>query len=104
MFSRLVRIGGLGGGGARRLLAPPAFPSRNMCGIVAVIDQGLPPVEANVREVCSRMHMRGPDGQGYVAGSTSAFHWALAHQRLSIMDPSAAGDQVSDLGLCGTTP
>jgi len=66
---------------------------RSMCGIVAVIDQSQPPAEASVREICSRMHMRGPDGQGYAAGSTSAFHWALAHQRLSIMDPSARGDQ-----------
>jgi asparagine synthase (glutamine-hydrolysing) len=82
---------------ARSVRVPMSFARhemrREMCGIVAVIDHAQPPVEASVRELCGRMHMRGPDGQGYAAGSTSAFHWALAHQRLAIMDPGASGDQ-----------
>ena len=79
-----------------------AGTSRPMCGIVAVLDSIDAPVEAEVRDICSRMYMRGPDGQGYEAGSTAGgLHWALAHQRLAIMDPGASGDQPMKMASSG---
>ena len=90
---------------ARTLRRTSPHASRPLCGIVAVLDSCTPPEEAAVRDICSRMHMRGPDGQGYAAGSTTdGLHWALAHQRLAIMDPGASGDQPMRLVSSATSP
>jgi asparagine synthase (glutamine-hydrolysing) len=71
------------------------------CGVLAVFDYSKTEEtpsscsESVVRSLCDRMGPRGPDGQGYGSGvsSTGDWHWALGHQRLSIMDPTDAGNQ-----------
>mmetsp|Transcript_1277 Transcript_1277/g.2329 ORF Transcript_1277/g.2329 Transcript_1277/m.2329 type:complete len:693 (+) Transcript_1277:161-2239(+) len=71
------------------------------CGVLAVFDYSkgteLPSScsESVVRSLCDRMAGRGPDGQGWASGhsDTGDWHWALGHQRLSIMDPRPEGDQ-----------
>eukprot|EP00239_Pterosperma_sp_CCMP1384_P002746 CAMPEP_0197843936 /NCGR_PEP_ID=MMETSP1438-20131217/892_1 /TAXON_ID=1461541 /ORGANISM="Pterosperma sp., Strain CCMP1384" /LENGTH=1151 /DNA_ID=CAMNT_0043454417 /DNA_START=173 /DNA_END=3628 /DNA_ORIENTATION=- len=68
------------------------------CGVLAVFDsvKGEKPTscsEGVVRKLCDRMGPRGPDGQGYGSGESQKWHWALGHQRLSIMDPTDAGNQ-----------
>jgi len=69
------------------------------CGVFGVIDYSKSPEmpescsESVVRSLCDRMAPRGPDGQGWSAGKTEKWHWALGHQRLSIMDPNPRGNQ-----------
>jgi len=58
------------------------------CSILAMFDfkkQRFEPAsfETTVREHSARMRTRGPDGSGYHGGD----HFALAHERLAIMDP-----------------
>eukprot|EP00616_Rhizochromulina_sp_CCMP1243_P017791 CAMPEP_0118977050 /NCGR_PEP_ID=MMETSP1173-20130426/20398_1 /TAXON_ID=1034831 /ORGANISM="Rhizochromulina marina cf, Strain CCMP1243" /LENGTH=1116 /DNA_ID=CAMNT_0006927123 /DNA_START=148 /DNA_END=3498 /DNA_ORIENTATION=- len=67
------------------------------CGVLAILDTSESFVhrEEAVRDICSLMIGRGPDGQGFAAGQVEngAFHWTLAHQRLAIMDPHPRGNQ-----------
>jgi len=69
------------------------------CGVLAVIDYSpgddkpASCEESHVRGLCDRMGPRGPDGQGYGYGKSANWHWSLGHQRLSIMDPTDAGNQ-----------
>lgn len=69
------------------------------CGVFAIFEESEDAEtptscsESVVRGLCDRMATRGPDGQGYSKGKTAKWHWALGHQRLSIMDPTDAGNQ-----------
>lgn len=69
------------------------------CGVLAVFDYSpgddkpASCAEETVRGICDRMGPRGPDGQGYGYGKSANWHWSLGHQRLSIMDPTDAGNQ-----------
>lgn len=62
-----------------------------MCGILAIFARAGHPLlnPEKVRELSHRQRTRGPDATGVVSGET----WALAHERLSIMDPQESANQ-----------
>ncbi|KAJ1488634.1 hypothetical protein T484DRAFT_1782672 [Baffinella frigidus] len=66
-----------------------------MCGIFGVLaDEGDAVLEeATVAARSRRQSTRGPDATGVSTGAG----WALAHERLSIMDPSNAGHGPAEL-------
>lgn len=77
----------------------------SMCSIFAMFDferkrfASGEDFEPMVREHSARMRTRGPDGSGYHGGA----HFALAHERLAIMDPEGGKQPIvyeeSGLGL-----
>ena len=63
-----------------------------MCGILGVVAVrgSVPSVsDAQVQAMRERLERRGPDGAGLVRWENTV----LAHRRLAILDPSAAGQQ-----------
>lgn len=70
-----------------------------MCGICGKISHGSEPInESLINSMCSSLAYRGPDDRGIYTntgslGNGNQVHVGLGHQRLSIIDLSAAGHQ-----------
>ncbi len=75
-----------------------------MCGIAALFAPNERELEVPIQEMVERARHRGPDGDGFVVGTTSGHvardrptgapgSWALGHARLAIQDLSDAGHQ-----------
>jgi asparagine synthase (glutamine-hydrolysing) len=67
-----------------------------MCGITAVIGSTLAPSELRVLAVAmsQRQRHRGPDWSGVWLDGAEGRGTALAHERLSIVDPFAGGQPI----------
>lgn len=64
-----------------------------MCGIAGFIDYSKQSDLQTLRKMSATQHHRGPDGEGFDIIETSKTRIGFAHQRLSIIDLSALGNQ-----------
>ena len=62
-----------------------------MCGIAGIIDPESSSLEADILKMRDILHYRGPDSSGYIVEEEDFL--ALGHRRLSILDPTPAGNQ-----------
>jgi asparagine synthase (glutamine-hydrolysing) len=106
------RRGGLWKNGASCAAIPPR---RELCGLVAAIDdvwtkssdaRGEVPMLSDINamhQTSARLHHRGPDGmkvsQGMVGEGLHKARWSMGHTRLAIVDPSPIADMPFNLTL-----
>mmetsp|Transcript_26856 Transcript_26856/g.50673 ORF Transcript_26856/g.50673 Transcript_26856/m.50673 type:complete len:686 (+) Transcript_26856:196-2253(+) len=70
---------------------------RDMCGLVALIGNDPDGPLEDIVPATERVRHRGPDGMEIKTERHAGGRFALGHTRLSIMDPSHAGDQPFEL-------
>ena len=88
----------VGGGGSTGTTTTTTTTSttttqRDMCGLVALIGNDPDGPLEDIATATERVRHRGPDGMEVKTERHSQGRFALGHTRLSIMDPSHAGDQ-----------
>lgn len=59
-----------------------------MCGIIAIFNSPTP-LKLKTLKAAKKMRHRGPDASGIIHGKGSLYHWAIAHERLAIVDPKS---------------
>ena len=65
-----------------------------MCGIIAIFKSNVP-IKQKILKASQSLRHRGPDASGIQHGEQNGTFWAIAHERLAIMDPRSGAQPFS---------